>query len=62
MSVGLLFFMLSAHAQSENLVKVIAQAGIVNDSTYSLKASLQLEKGWHIYGDNPDGIKAPSLF
>jgi len=61
MSVGLLFFMLSAHAQSENLVKVIAQAGIVNDSTYSLKASLQLEKGWHIYGDNPDGIKAPSF-
>jgi thiol:disulfide interchange protein DsbD len=31
------------------------------DSTYTLQAALVLQKDWHVYDDNADGITAPSL-
>jgi len=31
------------------------------DSTYTLQAALVLQKDWHVYDDNADGITAPSF-
>jgi thiol:disulfide interchange protein DsbD len=46
-------------AQSDSLLKAKVQAIVMNDSTYQLSAKLVIEKGWHIYGNNPDGLNAP---
>lgn len=52
---------LGGQSQTENVVHAKAIASLLNDSTYALKVRLQIEKGWHVYGENPDGIHAPSL-
>ena len=49
----------SAQAQTDSIVSASVQATLVNDSTYILKGNLQLAAGWHIYGNNPDGLNAP---
>lgn len=50
----------SLYAQSNELVNAKVAALVLNDSSYTLQANLQLTKGWHIYDNNPEGINAPS--
>ena len=52
---------LGVQSQSDNVVNAKALATLINDSSYALKISLQIDKGWHVYGENPDGINAPLL-
>ena len=49
------------HAQTDSIVKVTVKAIEKTDSTYTLQAALVLQKDWHVYDDNADGITAPSL-
>ena len=48
-------------AQAQNPVTASVKAVVVNDSTYTLKASLQIQADWHVYGANPDGLTAPTF-
>lgn len=48
-------------AQATSQLQVVATATAVNDSTYIVKAKLTNNQGWHIYGNNPEGITAPSF-
>ena len=52
---------LGVQSQSDNVVHAKALATLINDSSYALKISLQIDKGWHVYGENPDGINAPLI-
>ena len=52
---------LGVQSQSENVVQAKAIATLINDSSYALKISIQIDKGWHVYGENPDGIHAPLI-
>ena len=52
---------LGVQSQSENVVQAKAIATLINDSSYALKISVQIVKGWHVYGENPDGIHAPMI-
>lgn len=52
---------LGVQSQSDNVVHAKAAATLINDSSYALKISLQIDKGWHVYGENPDGINAPLI-
>lgn len=52
---------LGVQSQSENVVHAKAIATLINDSSYALKISLQIDKGWHVYGENTDGIHAPLI-
>ena len=54
------FFILE-NAQAQNPVTASVKAIVVNDSTYTLKASLQIQSDWHVYAANPDGLEAPSF-
>ena len=47
--------------QAQSPVKAIAKAVLVNDSTYTIKANIEIKEGWHVYGANPDGLNAPEL-
>ena len=58
-ALGTLFIIENAQAQSP--VKASVKAEVVNDSTYSLKASLQIQSDWHVYAANPDGLNAPEF-
>lgn len=49
------------HAQTDSIVKVTVKAIEKTDSTYTLQAALVLQKDWHVYDDNADGITAPSF-
>ena len=40
---------------------VTAKAVLVNDTTYIIKANIEIKEGWHVYGTNPDGLSAPEL-
>jgi thiol:disulfide interchange protein DsbD len=51
----------SLHAQADSIVQVIVKAMEKNDSTYVLQATLDLQKDWHVYDNNADGITAPSF-
>jgi len=42
-------------------VAVTAKAVLVNDTTYIIKANIEIKEGWHVYGTNPDGLSAPEL-
>jgi len=42
-------------------VKATAKAVLVNDSTYTIKANIEIKEGWHVYGANLDGLNAPEL-
>ncbi|MGI9138938.1 MAG: protein-disulfide reductase DsbD family protein [Sediminibacterium sp.] len=48
-------------SQTENVIQPNAIATLINDSNYALKISLQIEKGWHVYDENPDGINGPLI-
>ena len=52
---------LGVQSQSDNVVHAKAIATLINDSSYALKINLQIDKGWHVYGENPDGINAPLI-
>ncbi len=54
----------TAIAQTDSLVKVVAKATPVNDSTYTLQYSVQVKEGWHVYGTTPttDGGAEPVTF
>ena len=52
---------LNLPAQENLPVKATASAKPVNDSVYALKVQLNINTGWHVYGNNPDGINAPTL-
>ena len=54
-------FFLVENLQAQNPVTAIVKAIVVNDSTYILKASLQIQSGWHVYAANPDGLDAPTF-
>lgn len=56
-----LFVTVTAQAQTDSIVSASVQATLVNDSTYLVKGNLQLVTGWHIYGNNPDGLNAPAF-
>ncbi len=58
--IVLLTFGLSALAQADSIVSAKVQAIVVNDSVYLLKTSITINNGWHVYGNNPDGLNAPS--
>ena len=47
--------------QAQNPVAVTAKAVLVNDTTYIIKANIEIKEGWHVYGTNPDGLSAPEL-
>ena len=47
--------------QAQSPVTVIAKALLVNDSSYTIKANIEIKEGWHVYGANPDGLNAPEL-
>ena len=47
--------------QAQSPVTAKAKAVLVNDSTYTIKANIEIKEGWHVYGANPDGINAPVL-
>lgn len=49
------------NAQNDSIVNATVKAVEKNDSTYILKAELDLQKGWHVYGNNADGITAPTF-
>lgn len=53
--------MCSTNAQAQSPVKASVKAVVVNDSTYTLKASLQIQSDWHVYAANPDGLNAPEF-
>ena len=55
-----LSFVLSAKSQADSLVTAKVQATVVNDSVYVLKTNLWIANGWHVYGNNPDGLNAPA--
>lgn len=48
-------------AQTDSIANATVKAIEKNDSTYTLKAELVLQKGWHVYDNNADGITAPSF-
>jgi thiol:disulfide interchange protein DsbD len=43
----------NALAQTDSLVKVIAKANPLNDSTYQLSFDIKVKEGWHVYGNTP---------
>lgn len=47
--------------QAQSPVIVSAKAVLVNDSSYTIKANIEIKEGWHVYGANPDGLNAPEL-
>jgi len=47
--------------QAQTPITITAKAVVVSDSAYSIKANVQLKEGWHVYGNNPDGLNAPEL-
>ncbi len=56
-----LLISVSIHAQTDSIVKVTVKAIEKTDSTYTLQAALVLQKDWHVYDENADGITAPSF-
>jgi len=47
--------------QAQSPVTVTAKALLVNDTSYTIKANIEIKEGWHVYGANPDGLNAPEL-
>lgn len=56
-----LLISLLGQSQSENVVKAKANTTFTQDSSYALNIQLQMDKGWHVYGENPGDIHAPSI-
>jgi len=47
--------------QAQSPVSVTAKALLLNDSSYTIKANIEIKEGWHVYGANLDGLNAPEL-
>ena len=47
--------------QAQAPITITAKAVVLNDSSYLVKANIQIKEGWHVYGTNPDGLNAPEL-
>jgi len=47
--------------QAQTPITITAKAEVVNDSSYTIKANIEIKEGWHVYGANPDGFNAPEL-
>ncbi|MEY4049300.1 MAG: hypothetical protein RL262_134, partial [Bacteroidota bacterium] len=47
--------------QAQAPITITAKAVVLNDSSYSVKANVQIKEGWHVYGTNPDGLNAPEI-
>ena len=58
--IAVLSFALAAQAQADSIVTAKVEAILVNDSVYQLKTNLVINNGWHVYGNNPDGLNAPT--
>ena len=56
-----LFTSIIVSGQSEGIVQIKAEAIPVNDSTYLIKSNFVVKEGWHLYGNNADGLNAPAL-
>lgn len=52
---------LDTNAQTENNISATAKAALVDDSTYKIVVNVRIENGWKVYGNNADGLNAPSL-
>jgi len=52
--VFLISLLIGLHVQAQLPITVAAKSVLVNDSTYSIKANIQIKQGWHVYGTNPD--------
>jgi len=59
--VFLISSLIGLQLQAQTPINITAKAVLVNDSAYSIKAYVQLKEGWHVYGNNPDGLNAPEL-
>jgi len=57
----LMSFFNAGSLQAQSPVTIKAKAALVNDSTYTVKANIDIKEGWHVYGANPDGLNAPEL-
>jgi thiol:disulfide interchange protein DsbD len=47
--------------QAQAPITITAKAVVLNDSSYLVKANIQIKEGWHVYGTNPDGLNAPEI-
>ena len=47
--------------QAQGPIAITAKAVVLNDSSYLVKANVQIKEGWHVYGTNPDGLNAPEI-
>ena len=59
--VFLISSLIGLSLQAQTPINITAKALVVNDSSYSIKANIQIKEGWHVYGTNPDGLNAPEL-
>jgi thiol:disulfide interchange protein DsbD len=55
------FCLIANNLEAQSPITVSAKALALNDSTYAIKANIQLKEGWHVYGNNADGLNAPEL-
>ena len=47
--------------QAQAPITITAKAVVLNDTSYLVKANIQIKEGWHVYGTNPDGLNAPEI-
>ena len=59
--VFLISSLIGLSLQAQTPITTTAKAVVVNDSSYSIKANIEIKEGWHVYGANPDGLNAPEL-
>lgn len=59
--VAFFIFFNVTNVQAQSPVKASVKAIVLNDSSYTLKASLEIETDWHVYAANPDGLNAPTF-
>jgi len=55
------FCLIANNLEAQSPITVSAKALALNDSSYAIKANIQLKEGWHVYGNNADGLNAPEL-
>ena len=59
--VAFIASLLISNLHAQNPVTANVKAVVVNDSTYTLKANIQIQDNWHVYAANPDGLNAPEF-
>jgi len=55
------FCLIANNLEAQSPITVSAKAIVLNDSSYAIKANILLKEGWHVYGNNADGLNAPEL-